>query len=82
MTLMPTPMTEFSSEQLFEVLTLRHYNTLENSVLTGHHAETVLKPLGLTDDELADLEEDSEMQSFFSGVLNYDRSWTWSGRQS
>jgi hypothetical protein len=26
------------------------------------------------------LEEDSEMQSFFSGVLNYDRSWTWSGR--
>ncbi len=35
---------------------LRHYNTLENSVLTGHHAETVLTPLGLTDDELADLE--------------------------
>ena len=35
---------------------LRHYNTLENSVLTGRHAETVLTPLGLTDDELADLE--------------------------
>lgn len=26
------------------------------------------------------LEEDSEMQSFLSGVLNYDRSWTWAGR--
>ena len=26
------------------------------------------------------LKEDSEMQSFFSGVINYDRSWTWSGK--
>ena len=26
------------------------------------------------------LDEDSETQSFFSGVINYDRSWTWSGK--
>ena len=27
-----------------------------------------------------DLRDDSEKGSFFSGVLNYDRSWTWSDR--
>lgn len=35
---------------------LRHYNTLENSVLAEHHAESLLVPLGLAEDELADLE--------------------------
>ena len=35
---------------------LRHYNTLENSVFDELETDRVLKPLGFTNAELADLE--------------------------
>lgn len=35
---------------------LHYYSTLEGTVPVGHHGETVIQPLNLADDELADLE--------------------------
>jgi cytochrome c peroxidase len=34
---------------------VRFYSTMEGAVATGHHQETVLRPLNLTDAEIADL---------------------------
>ena len=34
---------------------VRFYSTLEGATALDHHAETVLEPLGLSDDEMRDL---------------------------
>ncbi|MBT8353426.1 MAG: hypothetical protein KJO60_02825 [Desulfofustis sp.] len=60
-----------------DIYVMKNY---EDPVLGGGFSTYLRNGVLRSDITWTYLDEDSETKSFFSGVLNYDRSWTWSGR--